>query len=147
MYNHGEQTYDGPLCEIVVVVDVVNAHLATMLWTNTKPDPEGSDHNGYFEDDYGPQDATQELAQTIAQDLETCPVELLKEYLQSNSAEQFGHDMSLTRDGHGTGFWDRGLGKLGEALTAWANGLGELHVSDDFTNQVAEQWKGKFHAE
>lgn len=142
MYNHVEQTYNGPLCGIVVVADVVNAHLATMLWINAKPDD-----NGYFEDDYGPEDATQELAQKLAEDLETCPVELLEEYLQSNSAVQFGHDMSLTRDGHGAGFWDRGLGELGDKLTEWANSLGELHVFDDFTNQVAEQWKGKFHAE
>lgn len=139
MYN---QTYHGPLETVVNVADVVNAHLAAMLWTNTKPDD-----NGYFEDDYGPQDATQELAQKLAEELETVPHALLQEYLHSNSAEQFGHDMSLTRDGHGAGFWDRGLGELGDKLTEWANSLGELHVFDDFTNQVAEQWKGKFHAE
>ena len=128
MYHHKSQSYDGPLCAIVVVADVVNAHLETMLWTNAKPDPECSDSNGYYQDDYDPSDATQELAQKLAEDLETCPVELLEEYLLENSAEQFGHDMSLTRVGHDAGFWDRGLGKLGEALTHWAKGLGGLHV-------------------
>lgn len=29
-----------------------------------------------------------------------------------------GHDFWLTRNGHGAGFWDRGLGDLGERLTA-----------------------------
>lgn len=28
-----------------------------------------------------------------------------------------GHDFWLTRGGHGTGFWDRGLGELGERLS------------------------------
>lgn len=35
----------------------------------------------------------------------------------------FGHDLLLTRDGHGAGFWDRGLGELGEYLTKHARAL------------------------
>jgi hypothetical protein len=31
--------------------------------------------------------------------------------------EQIGHDFWLTRQGHGAGFWDRGLGKIGDQLT------------------------------
>lgn len=48
------------------------------------------------------------------------------------TAEQFGHDFWLTRNGHGAGFWDRGLGKLGDELTEAANTYGEvfLYVSD-----------------
>lgn len=29
----------------------------------------------------------------------------------------FGHDLLLTRSGHGAGFWDRGLGELGDRLS------------------------------
>lgn len=29
-----------------------------------------------------------------------------------------GHDLWLTRNGHGAGFWDRGAGALGDQLTA-----------------------------
>jgi hypothetical protein len=36
-----------------------------------------------------------------------------------------GHDFWLTRCGHGGGFWDRGLGELGERLTAAAKVYGE----------------------
>lgn len=36
-----------------------------------------------------------------------------------------GHDFWLTRGGHGTGFWDRGLGKLGESLSEAAKAYGE----------------------
>ena len=32
--------------------------------------------------------------------------------------DYFGHDLRLTEGGHGVGFWDRGMGELGERLTA-----------------------------
>ena len=33
------------------------------------------------------------------------------------SDEQIGHDFWLTRNGHGAGFWDREIGKVGDKLT------------------------------
>lgn len=33
------------------------------------------------------------------------------------NAELAGHDFALTRNGHGAGFWDRGLGEMGDMLT------------------------------
>ncbi|UTN91454.1 hypothetical protein SEA_OUTIS_91 [Gordonia phage Outis] len=42
-----------------------------------------------------------------------------------NVWEHFGHDYLLTRDGHGAGFWDRGLGELGDYLTSIADAAGE----------------------
>ena len=47
--------------------------------------------------------------------------------------EQFAHDFWLTRNGHGSGFWDRGLGKLGDQLTEHSKTFGscDLYVSDD----------------
>lgn len=46
-----------------------------------------------------------------------------------HSAEaQMGHDLWLTRNGHGAGFWDRGLGELGDALSEIARGMGEVHL-------------------
>lgn len=49
------------------------------------------------------------------------------------SAAQFGHDLWLTRNHHGAGFWDRGRGELGERLTEAAHKMGEqnLYVGDD----------------
>lgn len=35
-------------------------------------------------------------------------------------AKRAGNDYWYTRNGHGTGFWDRGLGKLGDKLAAAA---------------------------
>lgn len=49
------------------------------------------------------------------------------------SPEQAGHDFWLTREGHGAGFWDRGLGELGDALTKASKPYGAffLYVGDD----------------
>jgi len=42
--------------------------------------------------------------------------------------EQVGHDLWLTRNGHGTGFWDRDLGEVGEKLSNIASNMGEKHL-------------------
>lgn len=59
---------------------------------------------------------------------------LLAEYLEAGqSSEQAGHDFWLTRNGHGAGFWDRGLGDLGDVLTKSSEDMGsfDLYVGDD----------------
>lgn len=47
--------------------------------------------------------------------------------------EQAGHDFWLTRNGHGSGFWDRDIGAAGEQLTQAAHKCGEcnLYRGDD----------------
>ena len=49
------------------------------------------------------------------------------------SPSQVGHDFFLTRNHHGAGFWDRGIGTLGETLTGLADSFGnsELIVDSD----------------
>jgi len=50
------------------------------------------------------------------------------------SAEQCGHDLWLTRNGHGVGFWDRGYDlAIGDALTRAAHlaGARDLYLGDD----------------
>lgn len=37
--------------------------------------------------------------------------------LEGMDPGQIGHDFTLTRNGHGVGFWDRGLGERGQRLT------------------------------
>ena len=59
------------------------------------------------------------------------PAEVAKSNLDDEKA---GRDFWLTRNGHGTGFWDEGLGgKLGDALTKKAEAYGsyDLYVGDD----------------
>ena len=58
----------------------------------------------------------------------------LQEYCSGPRDESnAGHDFWLTRNGHGAGFWDRGLGELGERLTRAAEvyrGV-DLYPGDD----------------
>lgn len=53
--------------------------------------------------------------------------------LEGLDAGQCGHDFWLTRCHHGAGFWDRGLGELGDRLTAACRpyGEGNAYVGDD----------------
>ena len=46
---------------------------------------------------------------------------------------QAGHDFWLTRNGHGAGFWDRGIGEVGEVLTKASKVYGscDIYVGDD----------------
>lgn len=54
-------------------------------------------------------------------------------YQSGLSDEYAGHDFWLTRNGHGAGFWDRGLGETGKKLTDAAHAYGEfnIYVGDD----------------
>lgn len=51
---------------------------------------------------------------------------LLEETGASDS--QHGHDFWLTRNRHGTGFWDRGYGPVGKELTEISHRFGEVEV-------------------
>lgn len=44
---------------------------------------------------------------------------------QGYDPDQAGHDYALTRNGHGAGFWDRGLGEVGDKLADLAKSDGE----------------------
>lgn len=48
-----------------------------------------------------------------------------------------GHDFALTRNGHGAGYWDRGLGTIGDLLTEAAKTYGESSLNVNPTTSVA----------
>lgn len=54
-------------------------------------------------------------------------------YCDDPAMARAGHDFWLTRNHHGAGFFDRGLGELGDRLTAVCKPYGEtdLYVGDD----------------
>lgn len=52
--------------------------------------------------------------------------------LEDMEPEQAGHDYWLTRNGHGAGFWDRGLGERGERLSqACRHDSCDVYLGDD----------------
>jgi hypothetical protein len=50
--------------------------------------------------------------------------------------ELFGHDFYLTRERHGAGFWDRGLGEVGDYLTKIAHSYGCAELLFDNGNGI-----------
>lgn len=105
---------------------MVKAYIAAALWSTSLDGLEAMD-NRYSTDDLSP-----EAKQRMSEDCER--------FWQENAADLAvvgeagaGHDFWLTRNRHGAGFWDRGLGELGERLTKAAHAVGgcDLYVGDD----------------
>ena len=109
---------------------VMNGYLEAMAFTEMHSDnPELKDRT--------PDDLSDEARNSIASDLIHFLMQhgaLIEQYMMGGqSAAQLGHDIWLTRNRHGVGFWDRGLGDLGDKLTKAAHTLGEscVYLGDD----------------
>lgn len=108
---------------------ILNHYLACALWASTDGEGDHLDATYCVEDI---DDASfARAAVEIEGFLADCAAAGLD--LDGLSEEQIGHDLWLTRNGHGAGFWDRGLGQLGEALTQHAKDLGtsDAYAGDD----------------
>jgi len=108
------------------------AYIECALWSST--DESGEAGGECLDLHY---DARDLAAATLAAMVTDCDDfrEYAKDLLAKSglSDEQAGHDFWLTRNGHGAGFWDRGLGVVGDELTKAAKSFGErnLYVGDD----------------
>jgi hypothetical protein len=118
-------------------------YVETALWSTNADhlDPEGTGAEGTMEDHFGFEDVAPEALATMRADLEAFlagadPLALVF-WEAELGAEQIGHDLWLTRNGHGAGFWDRfsrGVGAaFGEHLTEQAKALGsqDIYAGDD----------------
>ena len=102
------------------------AYLAAALWTATNEDGEPLD------DTYSPEDFAPEALARATTDCEDF-IKSCGRDLNGIDVEQAGHDFWLTRNGHGAGFRDRGLGERGKRLTDAAHAYGscDLYAGDD----------------
>lgn len=103
----------------------VTDYLMCALWSTT-----GDDKNP-LDCTYGMEDLAPEARQQAERECAAF-AEAAGNLLDDWTPEQAGHDFWLTRNGHGAGFWDRGLPN-GEALSdlAYKAGERELYVGDD----------------
>jgi hypothetical protein len=109
------------------------AYIEAAIWSSDDEHAEALDRN-YDIEDFAPE--------TLAKIVKDC------EQFQSDNRELIdsadyqtcyprdemaGHDFWLTRNHHGAGFWDRGLGEIGQKLTKAAHAFGEcdIYVGDD----------------
>lgn len=113
------------------VETILTAYVAAALWSSTDEDGTPLDE-GRDADDLAPE-TVDEMREDVRNFLELVTGDEVNLDLGSMTAEQFGHDFWLTRNHHGAGFWDRGLGDLGDKLTHWAHTFGsvDLYVGDD----------------
>jgi hypothetical protein len=87
-----------------------------------------------LDDNYGIEDIAPETLAAMAADVADFMAANASDLDASGlDASQIGHNFWLTRNGHGTGFWDRGLRDVGERLTDACRPYGEcdLYVGDD----------------
>ena len=109
----------------------IEAYVGAALWSSTDNKGEPLDNN------YSPADISQE---SLAVMILEC-----KDFIHSQwaylsaglsrrlSANRAGRDFWLTRNHRDAGFWDRGLGSLGDNLSEAAHSFGssDLYVGDD----------------
>lgn len=115
--------------EIIMNKETILKHyLICALWSSVDDDGEPLD-SVYSIDDISAQTVKQ--MQNELNDFIESNEDLLIESGQSD--EQIGHDFWLTRNGHGAGFWDRGLGAVGDELSKASKSYGsaDLYVGDD----------------
>lgn len=100
-----------------------NAYIEALYFTDTGEEDQPAGHLALHPDALA---SINELCHDFASLLER--EGLLEDYLSQQSPEQLGHDLWLTRNGHGVGFWDRGLGTLGDTLSDLCRPYGECYV-------------------
>lgn len=114
----------------------VEGYLEAALWAGLDYDQEDeSGNNPPLDEKYDTSDVSGETRQRILSEVDQLAKSVDDFSWGEMDPEQFGHDFYLTRNHHGAGFWDRGLGELGDKLTQAAHSFGEDNLmSEDFTN-------------
>lgn len=108
------------------------AYIECALWSST--DNSNDQGGAPLDDNYGLDDIAEETLLQAKEDCEAFQRDNWDDIDRSReSLEQAGHDFWLTRNGHGAGFWDRGLGDIGERLTKASKVYGsvDLYIGDD----------------
>lgn len=96
-------------------------YITAMLWT------EEEELEGGSVAEIAPESLVDIVADCLS--FQTCNAANLEAYQEAgHDLEHAGHDFWLTRNGHGVGFWDRGMGDLGEHLSKAAKVYGEVYV-------------------
>lgn len=129
-----------------VIDGMVQGYLDCQLWAGLDIDSGDDDNTPTYDENYSVSDISESyidaMREEFEQFVEAHPL-AVKMFLNRTTVmgvmrnvhtpEQFGHDYYLTREHHGTGFWDRGLGDLGDYLTdisEYAGGAAYLHENE-----------------
>jgi hypothetical protein len=119
----------------------LRAYIVCALWSTTGPEEEPHACEN-LDDLFSAEDIAPECLESMraeCDDFIAANAQDLRAYCEQMRSEQWGgeeragHDFWLTRNGHGAGFWDRGLGALGDRLADAARVYGgvDLYPGDD----------------
>ncbi len=125
------------------ITEFVKHYLVAALWSSTystDDDPQGN-HPKPIDDDYDVDDVAEESVYSAREDCLDFINECTKAGIDLKNTELFpqrsiewsviaqhGHDLWLTRNGHGAGFWDRGYGEVGDKVSNIARAMKECNI-------------------
>lgn len=107
--------------------DFVDAYIEAALWSSSDPDTGES-----LDSNFGVEDLDPETRAQMESDCEQFCL-IAGRHIAADDATRAGHDFWLTRNGHGSGFWDGDWGEeLGDTLTELCKGFSDvtLYVTD-----------------
>jgi hypothetical protein len=123
------QPEESPIMNGRAMERMVDNYLACALWSsNDESTPDGGEP---LDANFSVSDFTNEARARATKDCREFVKKAEKAGVEwEQDAGQVGHDFWLTRNSHGTGFWDRGL-KHGKTLSKIAEAFGEQHPWTD----------------
>lgn len=114
--------------------NVIATSAEVMLWqAGEMMDENGEMLAQKWEDHFDESDLTDEARERIVEDFaafvgNVSDGDLLAYEAAGETSAQMIHDYWLARNRHGAGFWDRGLGELGDRLTELAQSDGTYNL-------------------
>jgi hypothetical protein len=105
--------------------EFTRAYIEAALWSSTDEADEGGGEP--LDKNFSPLDISKHTLKRMIADCKKFQGETWK-YI-SKDPKQAGHDFWLTRNGHGSGFWDGGWSKAdGAHLTSFSKSYKEVHL-------------------
>lgn len=109
------------------------AYIEAALWSSYICDEDGNEIEP-MDSNHGPEDIAVTSLKRIISDCMEFQEDNNRDLLEADKLPHYdmshaGHDFWLTRNRHGAGYWDSGLGKeIGDRLTNAAHAWGEIHL-------------------
>ena len=138
MIAHGDYERDDRITD-TFIDRVLDGYIIAALWADARgDDPDGEPggregtHVIHHEDALAMRRRVSQFCHANADDVLQY-MERLGGTIDLDACQRVGFDLRLTAEGHGTGFWDHGLGSLGGVLTDAAKAFGTFDAfeSDD----------------
>ncbi len=122
--------------ESIDMKSMVNGYLECALWSSNDLDTDEPMDANYEIYDFS-RNAVREAEKDCA-DFVKKAGNLIDIYLNEYDEDYLGYDFWLSRNGHGAGFFDRGLGDVGDQLQDIARDFGEKYLYGDGSEVIFE---------